>query len=213
MKIKTVSQLQDFLDSEFSWRLKEIADLKLAVKKTGGLSKWTVIRAAVPLLYAHWEGFVKNTATNYLMFVNSQGLRYDELKSCFIVLGLKKQLTEVIVSNKSELTVAAVDFILAGMKTKANLKITAAINTESNLSSKVFENIATSIGLDVTFYKSKYHLIDESLLKRRNGIAHGEYLHVNPEDYRKLADEVLNLLRQFKTDLQNSAANSGFARK
>ena len=57
--VRTLNLLQDYLDKEISWRIKEIADMKIAVCRIETVSKKTVIRAATPLLYAHWEGFVK----------------------------------------------------------------------------------------------------------------------------------------------------------
>lgn len=38
-KLRTLSMLQDYLDAEFSWRLKELADLKLAVRRIDALQK------------------------------------------------------------------------------------------------------------------------------------------------------------------------------
>lgn len=48
------------------------------------------------------------------------------------------------------------------------------INTESNLSSKLFNEILQSIGLDCTPYLLKKQLIDRDILKQRNEIVHGE---------------------------------------
>jgi len=62
-KIRTLSQLEDFLDREFSWRLKEIADLRFLARFSGRLRKNTMVRAGVPLLYAHWGG---SDTTNWL---------------------------------------------------------------------------------------------------------------------------------------------------
>ncbi len=84
-KIRTLTQLRNFLDREFLWRLKEIADLKSSVRSSSSLRCKTLTRAGVPLLYAHWEGFVKNSSLGYVNFVSSQRLRYEELASCFIV--------------------------------------------------------------------------------------------------------------------------------
>jgi hypothetical protein len=204
-KIKTLNQLQIMLDKEFAWRLKEIADLKFVVKKSEGLRQSTAIRAGIPLLYAHWEGFVKNSATYYLDFVNGQNLKYEQLKSCFVVFGVKKQLNDLINSKTSEISITTLDFLRNELCNKAKLKIDSAIRTESNLSSKVFSNITTSIGLDTSQYESRYNLIDESLLNRRNHIAHGEYLDVEANAFSDLADEILVLLRMFKTDIENAA--------
>ena len=47
-------------------------------------------------------------------------------------------------------------------------------------------------------------------MKRRNGIAHGEYLDLSGEDFRTLADEVIKLLRMYKTDIENLASSDAY---
>lgn len=211
-RLQTQNQLQDFLDAELGWRVKEISALKDAVKSTPSISEKTLVRASIALLYAHWEGFIKSAATAYVTYVNNQGLSYSELQTCFVVLGFKKVLHDVQQSRQSQLNVTLVDFLRDGLATKSKLKIDTAINTESNLSASVFENILQSVGFATTPYETKTNLIDESLLKRRNTIAHGEYVDVAKEDWAKLADEVLQILRQFKTDIENAMALSTFKR-
>jgi len=211
-RIHTQNQLQDFLDAEFGWRLKEISTLKTAVKSSGFISERTLVRAGVALLYAHWEGFIKNAATGYVEYVNSQGLAYTELQACFVVLGFKKTLHEIKESRQTHLNVAAVDFMRDGLSKKSQMKIDTAINTESNLSAAVFENILITVGFDPAAYEAKANLINESLLKRRNHIAHGEYIDVAKDDWSNLADEILVMLRQFKTDIENAMALNSFKR-
>jgi hypothetical protein len=212
MKIRTISQLQTILDEDYSWRLKEIADVKAAVKGSE-LSNRTLIRAGVALLYAHWEGFVKLAATHYVTFIDLQGKRFDELQTCFWVIGMKKHLSDMLDSKKSKTRVAAIDFIRTCAATSANLKVKAAIDTQSNLKSEVFDNILTSIGISTTPYEARYHLMDESLLARRNRIAHGEFaVDLDSNGWRNLADEVIQLLRDFKTDIENAASTSAYIR-
>jgi MAE_28990/MAE_18760-like HEPN len=205
-KLRTLSLLQDYLDGELAWRIKELADMKYSVKKAESDRKRTVIRASLALLYAHWEGFIKNSATAYLEFVDSQGHRYCELASCFVVIGLKKSLNDMVVSKRSHSSIAALEFIRGEMEQKARLSLDSAIRTDSNLSSTVFSNICIAVGINPATYETKYKLVDESLLNRRNKIAHGEFVDVNPEQYRTLTDEVLFILRNFKTDIQNAAS-------
>lgn len=137
-KIRSPNELQNILDGDFSWRLKEIASLKLIVRGTSQINKKTAIRASIPLLYGHWEGFIKNSATNYLSYVNGRSLKYSELKSCFIVFGVKKKITELSNSKTSNISIAALEFLQKELTTTANLKIESAIRTEFNLSSEVF---------------------------------------------------------------------------
>lgn len=206
MKIRTLSAFQDAVDHEFAWRLKEIASLKFSVKQSGTLATPTIIRAGLALLYAHWEGFVKAGALAYLEFVSSRGLLYCELQSCFVVLGLKGELHTLEKSRKAEGLIAAYEFITSRANEKAILVLNKAVDTESNLSSAVFANIAHSIGIDISSYEARFNLVDESLLRRRNMIAHGEFLDISPNEWRALADEIILILRHFKTDLENAAS-------
>ena len=98
------------------------------------------------------------------------------------------------------------------MSGRAELRAKSAIATDSNLNSAVFENIAATIGLNIAAYELRFNLIDESLLARRNRIAHGEYLDLDVGGWRNLADEVVSLLRQVKNDIENSATLSKFLR-
>lgn len=209
-KIKTLGQLQDCLDQGFSWRIKEIADIKIVAKGSGSLTQTTVIRAGLPLVYAHWEGFIKQASQDYLRFVMGQRLSYRELASCFVVFGAKKHLSSIVESRKSTINIAAVDFFRRELDERADLTLSNAIDTKSNLSSEVFQNIAVSVGVATAPYDAYYNLIDESLLKRRNGIAHGEYLDLSGDDFRALADEVIKLLRMFKTDVENLASSDAY---
>lgn len=211
-KIRTVNQLQDRLDADLSWRIKEIADLKTAVRRAGVIPERTIIRAGVALLYGHWEGWVKTALTDYVSFVNSQGMRYDQLKSCFVVFGLKRQINDLVASRSSSTSITAVDFLLGQMSEPAKLKIDTAINTQSNLGSEVLRNLLESVGFDPANFESKNNLIDESLLKRRNFIAHGEYIDIGRADWARLADEVILLMRAIKTQVENAAVLGSYAR-
>lgn len=212
-KIRTLNDLQDVIDSEYSWRLKEIADMKKAVRSTLGVAASTLIRAGIPLFYAHWEGFVKNTAEAYITFVSCQKLRYEQLASPFLAIGAKRHIHSLVESRKSRVNIAAADFFTNELSNRAQLSFTTMVNTESNLSSSIFENIILSIGFDPTPYESRFKLIDESLLKRRNCIAHGEYLDLDASSYRTLGDDVIALLRSFKADIERAASEGKYKRQ
>ncbi len=209
--IRTLDQLQDALDLEMGWRVKEIAAFRVASKGDGPERKF-FIRAGVALVYAHWEGFIKASSEQYLNFVHHRGLTYRELKSCFAVFGLKGKLQMLSDSRKSGPNIKAFDFIISELGEPAHMQMSSAINTESNLTSKVFANIAISLDLDIERYSTKFNLIDESLVGRRNKVAHGEYMDIGGREFGELVDEVLQLMRDYKTDLLNSASTEGYKR-
>ncbi len=128
------------------------------------------------------------------------------------LFGLKRKLNQLSSSKQSRINRDIMDFLLAELSERAVLQVENAVGTESNLSSSVFENIALSIGIDPAPFEAKYHLIDESLLKRRNFIAHGEYHDLAPDDYRNLADEVITLMRDYKTEIENAAVQEKYLR-
>jgi len=205
-KVRTINDLQILLDADLAWRIKEVSGLKRLVKSSKTIQKATATRAAIPLLYAHWEGFVKSAATHYLNYVLGQRLRYNQLRSCFIALGLKSNLDLFSSTMKADKYVYALDEIRSGLTSRANFTISSAIKTESNLNSRVFVSICACIGIDHSKYDAKANLIDVSLLQRRNKIAHGEFLDINADGFKDLAHEVVKLLRSFKTDIENCAS-------
>lgn len=210
-EVRTLTNLQDAMDQELGWRIKEISTFKIEAAK-GGAGAKAFTRAGVALLYAHWEGFIKKSAELYLEFVSNRGLRYEELTTCFVVFGLKGKLNTVVTSRKAGPNIEAVDFIREALGQVAILKLSGAINTESNLSSGVFENIAKSVGVLTSPYETKFNLIDSSLVDRRNKIAHGEYLDLKSSDFSGLADDVLDLMRHFKNDILNAAVTEAYKR-
>ena len=194
-----------------SWRIKEISDFKLAAKTQTANSR-TFIRAGVALVYAHWEGFIKAASEYYLNFVDNKGHIYRELKTCFAVFGFKGRLSLLMGSRKAQANIEALDFIYTEREKPAKMIMSTAIDTESNLTSKVFANIAASIDISILPYETKFNLIDESLVKRRNKVAHGEYLDLSSADFLILADEVLQMMRNYKTDIQNAASLESYKR-
>lgn len=210
-KIRTLTQLQEALDAEMSWRIREIADFKLATKAQT-LTSPTFIRAGVALLYAHWEGFIKAASKDYLNFVDNRGHLYKELKTCFAVFGLKGRLTVLGESRKAKANIEALDFVLAEMDKPAKLSRAGTIDTEANLTSTVFANIAASLDISISPYATKFNLIDESLVNRRNKVAHGEYLDLPASDFLVLADDVLQMMRSYKTDIENAASLQSYKR-
>lgn len=203
--IRTLVQLQDTLDREMAWRVKEISAFSI-VSKGASPSKKFFIRAGIALVYAHWEGFIKGASEFYLSYVHNQRHKYSELKSCFAVFGLKAKLQNLAVSRRSKPNIEIFDFIVSELDSQANMQLSSAINTESNLTSVVFENIAASLNIDVSRYETKFNLIDESLVRRRNQVAHGEFVDIGAKEFGELVDEVLQLMRDYKVDLLNAAS-------
>lgn len=211
---RTASQLFERLDDEFSWRFQEITLLRKAIKQSKGKAQDAILRASVPILYAHWEGFIKSAASLYSDFICKLGLRYKDVKDSFSgvrALAYVKQLHEI---NKSIFTASELLAALHGIAfDKVNISMRDHISDIGNLNSDLLNQIAKFLALDVNAYILKKQLIDESLVKQRNEIAHGEYLIIDVDGFENLADEVVTLMRMFKTDIQNAAVSRDICAK
>lgn len=163
-------------------------------------------RAAVALLYAHWEGFVKASAELYLEFVCMQRCKNSELADSMLAVLLRSKLQSAQASNKIRVHVNIVDFFRTQMQERHKLPYKNVIRTEANVSSLVLIEILRTLGLDSAEYESKCHMIDDKLLAKRNHIAHGSELDIDVEEYLELHDEILSLMNLLRNQIENAAA-------
>jgi hypothetical protein len=212
MKIRTLNHLQDALDAEMAWRVKEIADLKSTINLSSGSRQITLIRAGVSLVYAHWEGFVKATSEKYLEYVNSQKIPLSDMTDSFVCAAMRSHINSAYSSSKFDQNIKIVDILRNKLDVRFSVDPKAVIDTASNLNSEVFSNIARFLSLDVNTYSTRFNFIDETLLARRNAVAHGEYIGLNEAEWSTIADDVILLLRHFKTDIENASVLTTYKR-
>ena len=86
--LKDCDKLIDKIDAELSWRKLELTQLKFLVSSASSDNELTIIRSSIVLLYAHWEGSVKNLLTLYLIHIVDQKLHNYELKPNFYAMSL-----------------------------------------------------------------------------------------------------------------------------
>lgn len=171
-----------------------------------------LLRSGVALLYAHWEGYIRTAATSYLEFVARQKLTYGELTINFVAIAMKAKLNEANDTNKATVFTAVTNLILTQVHQTSSIPYEDIISTASNLSSAILREITCLLGLDYSFYETKEVIINEQLLKRRNAIAHGEYLSLDRDEYQQLHDEILAMMENFRTQVENSACQKLYIR-
>jgi hypothetical protein len=215
MKIRTVENLSQKLSDDLIWRKKEISDLKglIEMRNYSNSKHQTLLRSGVTILYAHWEGYIKNASETYLEFVAMQKLTYDDLAINFVALAMKTQLNQANETNKATIFTEVASFMLNKMSERSSIPYKDEIDTGSNLKSSILREIVCKLGLDYSFYESKEVIIDEQLLKRRNAIAHGEYLSLDRDEYQQLHDEILAMMENFRTQVENHAIQKLYLRQ
>ncbi|MZP30877.1 hypothetical protein GTO91_14250 [Heliobacterium undosum] len=208
MKIRSQTELQDFLDQSLSKRKRELTTLRfilLQCKRTH--ERDTLLRATLPMLYAHWEGFIKESSIAYLDYVLRQGIPLGNLTRNFIALTLRGKIVSAGLSKKNQVHKELIDLILDHAKHVASYNPNEVIDTQSNLSSNVLRDIMHTVGINFdNMWQKKVPLIDHQLLKSRNEIAHGELVPVDVTLYEQLHKFVIESLEQYKTALENAVA-------
>lgn len=210
MKIRTIEELQNRLDDDFAWRRKELTVIYTNVSSSKQNQLNTNIRIGVVMLYAHWEGFIKNAAELYLIYVSSKKLTYNELKNNFIAVSLKAKLTVFEETNKNTIHTELVDFLLGNLNIRAQIPTENIIKTQSNLNSNILREILSIIGLDYSQYELKEKFIDSQLLNIRNSIAHGQNPNINEIGFAELYKEITDLMNSIKNEIGNNAALTNY---
>lgn len=187
-----------------TWRIREISDLKAAVRRGDDPLQRVLLRALVAVCYAHWEGYVRFSAKKYLEHVSLRRLQYGELKPQFFRNYFLPRLGALATSRASILErCELVDAILQSSTSRFNKVNEDLVNTKANLNSEVFADICIVCGVSPEAFSDSTAFIDVVLLKRRNSIAHGEDTFVAFEDLDEISDGTVSLMRAFGDALEN----------
>lgn len=211
--IRSISQLDARLTEGLKWRSHEMQQWKQVVDRCREHERPGLLRDGTALIYAHWEGYVKESAQAYLEYVSKKGLRIGQLRSEIAAISLRTVLGRGEQSKNSAAHTEVVEKLRNADSLPAELSYNSAtIRTRSNLSFEVFADIMHSIGCDASRHEIYRMTIDNRLLKRRNDIAHGQEEYVSLADWIDIRDRVLVILRDVRAQISNSAANREYLR-
>jgi hypothetical protein len=207
MKIPTSTELSEFLTRELTWRKRELLSLSLLIQKAKGYDKNTLIRAGIVMLYAHWEGYVKNAAEAYIDYINRRHLIHSYVQDNFAAASLKNFLSRLKTTNKYSLITSCYSEIKSHHNKKVS--ISTNIDTKSNLRKEAFGEILHLLGIPLNGFETSLSFIN-TLVDDRNYIAHGEYLPITESKYKEIERKTLELIKMFKTDIENSCVLEKF---
>jgi hypothetical protein len=212
MKIRSNEELVEFLDGQLAWRKKEIAVLAGLIDTSREFQKQALTRAGVAMLYAHWEGFVKEAATAYCVYVRAKRPLLSRVQPSFLAVIVRTRLRGSNSTRRIGPYMDALGGVVGPGDNKFDLPPDNIVDTESNLNFGVFTDISTTIGLDISDLATKANLIDEGLVARRHKIAHGERVNLDSDDFDTLRADVVACIEAFAAKIQNAAALRAYLR-
>ena len=208
----TLSDLTATLEDDLIWRRREIMALTTMLSSAAAEDeKMTLMRASLTLLYAHWEGFVKNAAQQYLNYVSENAKRFSDLSDNFVWIMSKREMDLFMGTKKGSADhIAIMTAVINRRKSLDKDLFKDRIDTGSNLKEKVFDNICAVIGLSPDKTKYDLRIICNRLLERRNKVAHGTFVEADARKIEQYRAAVLSAMNEFTYDIVTLATNEAY---
>ena len=208
MNINKFSQLEETVSRQWAWRLHEIDKFKNilfenetkipeALYNDNEPPVRLLYRIGIVLLYSHWEGFIKNTAKEYMRCFKGEKIK-DVPHSIVIAHYIKihhKYSKKYTAYECGKSVIENID-----MNKEIKTDIEDIVSTESNLDSTVLSKISSFLNLGKEWFELREKYIN-NFVGCRNSIAHGEGREVSKEEFYDYLEGIKNLLTLYKEKL------------
>jgi len=202
-------KLHTILDDDLVWRRRELTSLVTLIGVSNAADKAVLVRSAIPLLYAHWEGFGKLALQRYLEYVSLRNKKLKDLKPSFIYLANLGRVGEIGSSPPLHTTKLLID-VLQSVESVNRNPFRKAINTKSNLRYDVLVDLLNLCGLNAAHFETEKDFINQQLCDARNEIAHGSGGAPAVDTFIRRRDKTFELMTQLQTIIVNAAINRDF---
>lgn len=149
---------------------------------------------------------MKEAGTAYVELVAHQRRTQGELTDNFVAMARRSILRELAASTRISEHTAMIRAIRLGDTEVLKISWKGVLSTRNNLSFTVLLEVLETLGLDAKPYSTMAKPVIDALVKRRNGIAHGEGLPVSEEDFQQFHHGTIRLLDTYRDQLSEAAA-------
>ncbi|MGC9238532.1 MAG: MAE_28990/MAE_18760 family HEPN-like nuclease [Acidithiobacillus sp.] len=198
--------------SDLVWRMKELSDLKSAIRAADSVSSHVLSRALIVMGYAHWEGYVRTCARRYFEHLTLRRKTFLDYERQIYINRFLGRLDALYQSRSSiQDRCALINDILDGKVLRFTCIDQDLIDTKSNLNVGAIKDICIICGVESKLFEDNKTFIDLLLLKRRNAIAHGEQEFIPAVDIDDFVEKVLFIMRAFRDLLENKVCMKAYA--
>ncbi|HUP82068.1 MAG TPA: MAE_28990/MAE_18760 family HEPN-like nuclease, partial [Pirellula sp.] len=145
----TETDFSTIIDSDLTWRRKELSDLKTAVKGADEYSRPVLLRAIITMSYAHWEGYVRTCANRYFEHLTLRKKRFTDFERQIYVNSVLGKLDAL---HRGDFSVKErcklVNDILDGGNGRFSYVNPDLVDTRANLNTDVVNDICMICGVD-----------------------------------------------------------------
>lgn len=197
------------------WRETELTSLsKILVSIRDENEKKVLLNASIPLIYAHWEGFVLSSLKILMEILNEKKLNCIDIHTNILTNGYEINLKEDLSNstykkgsfeNKCIKLECLVNLLNSDFKFQ-NFKM----DTKSNLNFDVLKMLCIKFNFSSEEFKSLESKL-KKLVQRRNGIAHGEdSFPITKKDMEESIDLYKELSGLLKNEIENFMKESKY---
>ena len=156
---------------DLDWRESEIAAMKILLRSQRITAKQekTLLRAAWAMLYAHYEGFVKNCLTLFFDEITRRSVPCNSLPRLTRAFALGSAIGRI----RSMPTVDAIDEVSNFSQHLTSIPAFPDVDAKDNLWPFVLKDLLSSADLSTVVVEKHFNKL-KTLVARRNSIAHGE---------------------------------------
>ncbi|HGM7062461.1 hypothetical protein JY464_07400 [Stenotrophomonas maltophilia] len=170
-------------------------------------------RMAVPMIYAIWEGFAKEVLQLYIEYIEATQIPQAQTATPLLAYAWTSSFKKFSHNVDHPKKVELVNRFFAALTDRLVFdKREREIDTKSNLTFRVLEEITSALCLDLSALNEHKVKLD-ALVNRRNNIAHGGRDQSLDEaavsDYRDL---VLSLMTALESTLLSAIENRSYMR-
>lgn len=177
------------ISHDLDWREREIAGMRILLTSPGitPSQRRGLLRAAWAMLYAHYEGFCKNTLTAFYDVITTSGIVCQELPQATRIFALADCLRRMKNMPNKDLLEDICNFRSCYLSVAPQFP---DVDTQSNLWPKVLAELLEAADLDAGMVMKHMAKLN-TLVSRRNKIAHGEKNIIAEVEYYHTYEEAV----------------------
>lgn len=168
-----------------------------------------ILRSTIPIIYAHWEGFVVSSIKTVFTYLNELKLNNEDYCCTYLTTAYGETLKSLDKSSNFDKRRKHLTNLYVGFSKQVNLPL--KIDTKSNLKFDVLTDICKKTNLNIATFKKHKDKLDQ-LVSIRNSISHGENSHVfyDYSDIVPYIDLLENLMFDFQCEIKNLLQNEKY---
>lgn len=204
MRDPFTERFSDDLAGDLAWRKKELSQIQFQVARAGLRNQSLVCRQAVVMEYAHWEGYFRFGVRRYLEYLKRTRKRWNQLGAGTRALLYRMHLGSVSERDGHSLWRGRVEAIDREIAERVRCSPSEVADSFGNLNTQQIRQIFALLDLEFDgIWLSRELQINESLVRRRNRVAHGDATSVEPMEVRELHELVITGMERFRAKLEN----------